>query len=54
MQMKEGRTEQNLDYMYLEGKFQKDAQILEEHEVRDYIYQLWKSGAFSVYSTKSR
>ncbi|PGM53305.1 hypothetical protein CN946_17300 [Bacillus sp. AFS053548] len=54
MQMKEGRTEQYLDYMYLEGKFQKDSQIVEESEVRDFIYQFWKSGAFSVYRTKSR
>ncbi|MEH7351755.1 hypothetical protein [Gottfriedia acidiceleris] len=54
VQMKEGTTGQYLDYKYLDGKFLKDSQVVEEEEVRDSIYQFWKSGAFSLYSTEIR
>jgi len=32
--------------MYLNGEFQKGCQIVEEQEVRDFIYQFWSLGTF--------
>ncbi|MDQ0247824.1 DNA-directed RNA polymerase [Bacillus fengqiuensis] len=49
LQMKEGVTKEFKGYMYLDGEFRKGSQIVEEQEVRDYIYQFWISGTFSFW-----
>ncbi|OCA92588.1 hypothetical protein [Pseudobacillus wudalianchiensis] len=49
LQMKEGAKQEFKGYVYLNGEFRKDSRIVEEQEVRDYIYQFWSSGTFSLW-----
>jgi hypothetical protein len=49
LQMKEGEKEEFKGYMYLDGEFRKGSRIVEEQEVRDYIYKCWKSGTISLW-----
>ena len=50
LQMKEGVTKEFKGYMYLDGESRKGFQIVEEQEVRDYIYQFWSTGTISLWS----
>jgi hypothetical protein len=50
LQMKEGQEFKG--FIYLDGEFRKGHQTVEEQEVRDYIYQFWSSGSFSVWKSR--
>jgi hypothetical protein len=49
LQLKEGAMKQFKGYMYLNGEFRKGSRIVEEQEVREFIYQFWKSGTISLW-----
>jgi hypothetical protein len=49
LQLKEGAMKQFKGYMYLDGEFRKGSRIVEEQEVRKFIYEFWKSGTISLW-----
>lgn len=49
LQLKEGAMKQFKGYTYLDGEFRKGSRIVEEQEVREFIYQFWKTGTISLW-----
>lgn len=48
--MKDGEIKQYGSYIYLDGEFREGSRIVEEQEVRDYIYQYWKSATITIFN----